>query len=71
MSSAKAKAKDAADLFSRVEAILRKPAVGALNEFQDWTDPIRTSHLGSHSKRQSTHSMYALPDMPRPDHVPV
>ncbi|GLE58488.1 hypothetical protein NJBCHELONAE_37980 [Mycobacteroides chelonae] len=39
MSTVYAKPDDAADLFSRVEAVPRKHVIGALNEFQDWTDP--------------------------------
>lgn len=39
MSTVYAKPEDAADLFSRVEAVPRKHVIGALNEFQDWTDP--------------------------------
>jgi len=39
MSTVYAQPEDAADLFSRVEAVPRKNVIGALDDFQDWTDP--------------------------------
>ncbi|TWS21719.1 amidohydrolase family protein, partial [Tsukamurella sputi] len=39
MSTVYARAEDAADLFSRVEAVPRKHVIAALEEFQDWTEP--------------------------------
>lgn len=39
MSTVYAAPEDAADLFSRVEAVPREHVIGALEEFQDWTDP--------------------------------
>lgn len=39
MSTIYADSEDAADLFSRVEAVPRKHVLGALEEFRTWTDP--------------------------------
>ena len=39
MSTVYARAEDAADLFSRVEAVPRKHVIAALEDFQDWTEP--------------------------------
>lgn len=39
MSTVYAQPQDAADLFSRVEAVPRKHVIAALEDFQDWTDP--------------------------------
>lgn len=39
MSTVYAESEDAADLFSRVEAVPRKHVIGALEEFRTWTDP--------------------------------
>lgn len=39
MSTVYATSEDAADLFSRVEAVPRKHVIAALEDFRDWTDP--------------------------------
>ncbi|MGC5027836.1 N-acyl-D-amino-acid deacylase family protein [Tsukamurella sp. DT100] len=39
MSTVYARPEDAADLFSRVEAVPRKHVIAALEDFQDWTEP--------------------------------